>query len=353
LFATTGHPAIAAIAMVSALLLTVNHAAFKGSLFLSAGSVQVATGSRDLDGMGGLLRRMPITGAVFLVGGLAIAALPPLNGFVGEWLLFQSLLHGLPTSSTAVAIAVPVGVAALALTGGLTAAAFVKAIGVGFLGRPRSEGAATAHEVPRTMQLGAALLAGACVVLGVVPMIVLPALERATAEAVPGAPAHSLRSSVELRLAGLQGVLAPALLAAGLALAFIAVIAIRRLAQRRSHLRLALRRAEPWGCGRELQTARMQYTATSFAEPLQQVFDDVLRPDRDLNVSHLAESRYYTEKIAYRTSIGDVIEHNVYRPMIGAVNAWGQWARGLQNGSVHRYLAYGLVVLVVILAVIV
>src|ERR1019366_2450529 len=135
------------------------------------------------------------TGAVFLVGGLAIAALPPLNGFVGEWLLFQSLLHGLPTSSTAVAIAVPV--AALALTGGLTAAAFVKAIGVGFLGRPRSEGAATAHEVPRTMQLGAALLAGACVVLGVVPMIVLPALERAAAEVVPGAPAHLLRASVE------------------------------------------------------------------------------------------------------------------------------------------------------------
>lgn len=353
LFATTGHPAIAAIAMVSALLLTVNHAAFKGSLFLSAGSVQVATGSRDLDRLGGLMRRMPITGVVFLVGGLAIAALPPLNGFVGEWLLFQSLLHGLPTSSTAVAIAVPVGVAALALTGGLTAAAFVKAIGVGFLGRPRSEGAATAHEVPRTMQLGAALLAGACVVLGVVPMIVLPALERAAAEVVPGAPAHSLRASVELRLAGLQGVLAPALLAAGLALAFVAVIAMRRLAQRRSHLRVALRRAEPWGCGRELQTARMQYTATSFAEPLQQVFDDVLRPDRDLDVSHLAESRYYTEKIAYRTSIGDVIEHNVYRPMIGAVNVWGQWARGLQNGSVHRYLAYGLVVLVVILAVIV
>jgi NADH:ubiquinone oxidoreductase subunit 5 (subunit L)/multisubunit Na+/H+ antiporter MnhA subunit len=339
--------------MVSALLLTVNHAAFKGSLFLSAGSVQVATGSRDLDRLGGLMKRMPVTGAVFLVGGLAIAALPPLNGFVGEWMLFQSLLHGLPTSRTAVAIAVPVGVAALALTGGLTAAAFVKAIGIGFLGRPRSEGATTAHEVPRTMQFGAGLLAGFCVVLGIVPSIVMPALERAAAVAVPGASARPLSASTDLRLVGFQGVLAPALLAGGLALAFFLVVILRRIAQRRSDLRLTLRSAEPWGCGRELQTARMQYTATSFAEPLQQVFDDVLRPDRDLDVSHLAESRYYTEKIAYRTSIGDVIEHNLYRPIIGAVYRWGLWARRLQNGSVHRYLAYGLVVLVIILAVIV
>jgi formate hydrogenlyase subunit 3/multisubunit Na+/H+ antiporter MnhD subunit len=353
LFASTGHRIVASIAMVSALLLTVNHAAFKGSLFLSAGSVQVATGSRDLDRLGGLMKRMPITGAVFLVGGLAIAALPPLNGFVGEWMLFQSLLHGLPTSSTAVAIAVPVGVAALALTGGLTAAAFVKAIGIGFLGRPRSEGATTAHEVPRTMQFGAGLLAGFCVVLGLIPSIVLPALERAAAVAVPGASARPLSASTDLRLVGFQGVLAPALLAGGLALAFFLVVIFRRLAQRRTDLRLALRRVEPWGCGRELQTARMQYTATSFAEPLQQVFDDVLRPDRDLDVSHLAESRYYTEKIAYRTSIGDVIEHNLYRPIIGAVYWWGLWARRLQNGSVHRYLAYGLVVLVIILAVIV
>src|SRR5665647_1312837 len=168
MFAASGHRAIASIAMVAALLLTVNHAAFKGSLFLSAGSVQVATGTRDLDQLGGLMRRMPITGAIFMVGALSIAALPPFNGFVGEWLLFQSLLHGLPTSSTAVAIAIPLGVAALALTGGLTAAAFVKAIGVGFLGRPRSEEAAAAHEVPRTMQMGAGMLAGLCVVLGLV-----------------------------------------------------------------------------------------------------------------------------------------------------------------------------------------
>ncbi|MHB1486885.1 MAG: proton-conducting transporter transmembrane domain-containing protein [Acidimicrobiales bacterium] len=355
LFAATGHPAVAALGMVAALLVLVNHAAFKGSLFLSAGSVQVATGSRDLDRLGGLMRRMPVTGVVFIVGALSIAALPPLNGFVGEWLLFQSLLHGLPASSTAVAIAVPVGVAALALTGGLTAAAFVKAIGVGFLGRPRSTEATLAHEVPRTMQLGAGLLAGVCVVLGIVPMAVLPALERAAAMVVPGAPAHPLRGGVALHLAGLQGMLAPALLATGLVLAAGGIVGVRRLGRlgrRRPMPWPLLRRAEGWGCGRELQTARMQYTAISFAEPLERVFDDVLRPDRDLDVSHLAESRYYVEKVTYRTSIGDAVEHGMYRPVISAVNWWGRRARAVQNGSVHRYLAYGLVALVVILAVI-
>ena len=350
-FATTGHSLVGGLAMVAALFVMVNHAAFKGSLFLSAGSVQVATGSRDLDRLGGLMGRLPITGAVFLVGALAITALPPLNGFVGEWLLFQSLLHGLPASSTVVGVIVSVAVAALALTGGLTAAAFVKVIGVGLLGRPRSAEAASAHEVPRTMQLGAGLLAGACVVLGLVPMIVLPALERAAALVVPGARPTALYGGVDLHLQGLPGVLSPVLLAAGLMLATGAVVAMRGLVGLRSRSRSALRQADAWGCGNGVQTARMQYTATSFAEPLQRVFDDVLRPDHDLEVTHRAESRYYVEKVTYRTSIGDVIEHSLYRPVIASVNWWGRRARALQNGSVHRYLAYGLVALVVILVV--
>jgi len=351
-FVATGHPLVAGLAMVAALFVMTNHAAFKGSLFLSAGSVQAATGSRDLDRLGGLMKRMPITGAVLLVGALAIMALPPLNGFVGEWLLFQSLLHGLPASSALVGVTVSVGVAALALTGGFTAAAFVKVIGVGMLGRPRSDAAANAEEVPATMQLGAGLLAGTCVALGCVPMIVLPALERAAALVVPGARLAPLHGTVDLHLAGFQGVLSPALLAVGLVAAVGGVVALRKLVSLRFAPRIALRRSEAWGCGREVQTARMQYTATSFAEPLQRVFDDVLRPDHDLEVTHLAESRYYVARVSYRTSIGDVIEHSVYRPVIAAVGWWGRRARALQNGSVHRYLAYGLVALIVILVVI-
>ena len=352
LFAAVGRPATAAIAMVAALLLLVNHSVFKGALFLAAGAVQAATGTRDLDRLGGLMRRMPVTGVVFFVGALSVAALPPFNGFVGEWLLFQGLLHGLPTSNTSVVISVSVAVAALALTGGLTVAAFVKATGIGFLGRARSVEATEAHEAVITMRLGAATLALLCLVLGLVPMLVLPAIERAAASAGRAHATSATSGWISLHLPGLRGVLAPSLLAGGLASAVLVVIVIRRLAHRRRNAWPAVNPVEPWGSGRKLQTARMQYTATSFAEPLQRVFDDVIRPSRDLDVSHLVESRYYIERIAYHTSNDDVIEHHFYRPFIAGVRWWGQRARWLQNGSVHRYLAFGFVALVIVLVVV-
>ena len=352
LFAAVGRPATAAIAMVAALLLLVNHSVFKGALFLAAGAVQAATGTRDLDRLGGLMRRMPVTGVVFFVGALSVAALPPFNGFVGEWLLFQGLLHGLPTSNTSVVISVSVAVAALALTGGLTVAAFVKATGIGFLGRARSVEAIEAHEAVITMRLGAAALAVLCLVLGLVPMLVLPAIERAAASAGRAHATSATSGWISLHLPGLRGVLAPSLLAGGLASAVLVVIVIRRFAHRRRHAWPAVNPVEPWGSGRKLQTARMQYTATSFAEPLQRVFDDVIRPSRDLDVSHLVESRYYIERIAYHTSNDDVIEHHFYRPFIAGVRWWGQRARWLQNGSVHRYLAFGFVALVIVLVVV-
>jgi formate hydrogenlyase subunit 3/multisubunit Na+/H+ antiporter MnhD subunit len=352
LFAATGHHTTASLAMVAALLLLVNHSVFKGALFLAAGSVQVATGTRDLDELGGLMRRMPVTGAVFLIGALSVSALPPFNGFVGEWLLFQSLLHGLVTTNTAVVIALAIGVAALALTGGLTVAAFVKATGVGLLGRPRSPAAVAAHEVPLTMRLGSLVLGSLCAVLGLVPMLVLPALERAARQVVRAAPRSPVNGWVTLHLAGLRGVLAPVLLFAGLVGTALVVSILRRASHRPAHAWAALRRSEPWVSGREIQTARMQYTATSFAEPLQRVFDDVIRPDRDLDVSHATESRYYIERVVYRISNDDIIERVFYRPIIATMRRWGQQARSLQNGSVHRYLAYGLGALVIILVVI-
>ena len=352
LFAAVGRPTTAAIAMVAALLLLVNHSVFKGALFLAAGAVQVATGTRDLDRLGGLMRRMPVTGVVFFIGALSVAALPPFNGFVGEWLLFQGLLHGLPTTNTSVVISVAVAVAALALTGGLTVAAFVKATGIGFLGRGRSVEATEAHEAAITMRLGAAALAALCVVLGLIPMLVLPAIERAAASAGRVNATSATRGWISLHLPGLRGVLAPSLLAGGLAIAVLVVIVLRRSTHRRRHAWPAINSVEPWGSGRKLQTARMQYTATSFAEPLQRVFDDVIRPSRDLDVSHLVESRYYIERIAYHTSNDDVIERQFYRPFIAGVRWWGERARSLQNGSVHRYLAYGFVALVILLVVV-
>jgi len=217
--------------------------------------------------------------------------------------------------------------------------------GIGFLGRPRSSAAEEAVEVAATMRLAVALLAGVCVVLGVLPMLVLPAIERAARTALPGVGSVPLARGVGLQLVGLRGVLDPALLTLGIVVAVAAVAALRRGLARRKSPRIA----EAWGCGRQLQTARMQYTALSFAEPVQRVFDDVLRPIQDLDVSHVAESRYFVESVTFHNAVDDAVERGLYTPMIRGVRRWGQVARRLQPGSVHRYLAYGLGALVVVL----
>ena len=345
--AVRGYHMLAALALIAALFQLVVHSAFKGCLFLAAGSVQRAAGTRDLDSLGGLARRMPVTAALFGIGALSICALPPFSGFASEWLLLQGLLRGFAAHGAATATALLAGVAALALTGGLTAAAFVKAFGIGFLGQPRTPEAAAAAEAGPAMAAGTALLAVPCLVLGVIPGAVMPLLARAAGTVLGGTP-DPLRAGASLAIAGSADVVQPALLAmallAGLALAW----AIARL---RAPARARARRAEAWGCGREQQTPRMQYTATSFAEPLQRVFDDVLRPDRDLDVSHLAESRYFEQAITYRSRTGDAIERGAYRPLAVLAARWGEVARRAQNGSMHRYLAFGFIALVILLVV--
>jgi hydrogenase-4 component B len=347
LFAASGNRPLAAVALAAALLHVVNHAAFKGLLFLGAGSVLAATRTRDLDRLGGLVRRMPVTGATFAVGALAIAALPPLNGFVSEWLLLQSLVHSLPSTTAATAVVMPVAVAVVALTGGLAAATFVKAFGTGFLARARSSEAEQAREVRATMRVGMVALAGLCLALGLAPTALGGPLARAVGTVTPGAGRPVDASGVRVELAGIQASLSPLVLAAGLVGAAIAVVGVVRAVRAPA----TLRGAETWGCGRRVQTARMEYTATSFAEPLQRVFDDVLRPALDVDSSHWAESRYHVEAVRYRLGIRDAFEHWLYRPLVSATRRWGQVARHIQNGSIHRYLAYALAALVTILVV--
>jgi hydrogenase-4 component B len=347
LFASTGHRTLALLALIAALLHVVFHAVFKGSLFLSASSLQQATATRDLDRMGGLLRRMPMTGTIFLVGGLAMAAMPVLCGFVSEWLLLQAMLHGLPSPDPAIAVAMPIGVGALALTGGLTALTIVKAAGIGLLGQPRSSGAAEALEVGPSMRFGAGILATLCLVFGVAPFLVVPSVVEAARSITRTPIPDPLVGGWQVGLAGVHGALAPGLLALALLIAVTLVAGARRLLQP-----APARRTEAWGCGRELQTATMEYTATSFGEPLTRVFEDVLRPAHDLDVSHIAESRYYVEAARFHTSLDDAFERHAYRPASVGLGRWGALARRVPNGSIHRYLAFGLVALVVVLVVV-
>ncbi len=335
LFASTGRPALAALALTAALLHVTGHAAFKTLLFLAAGSVLHATGTRDLDALGGLRPAMPATTLAFGLGALAASALPPGTAFVSEWVLLQSLIHGLDSPGVASSVVLPLAVGAVALTAGLAVATFVKAFGVGFLARPRSDAAAGARESPPTMLAGMALAGAACVGLAIAPTVVLPVLGRAAGTLV-GAPAPVTGGPV-LELVGVDGALSPALLLLALLGAVVVVVALPRLVTTRR----ARRAARLWDCGAGPPTPRMEYTATSFAEPLQRVFENVLRPEQDVDVTHHRESRYLVETVEYRRRVPDRIERRLYAPVLAAVDAWGAAGRRLANGSVHRYLGYG------------
>ncbi|MCD9879157.1 proton-conducting transporter transmembrane domain-containing protein [Streptomyces guryensis] len=345
LFTAYGNRPLAALALAAALLHVVNHAAFKALLFCAAGSVLRATGLLDLDRLGGLRSRMPATAGLFALAALGAVALPPGNGFISEWLLLQSLIHGLQVPGVAVAVVLPLSVALIALSAGIAAAAFVKALGVGFFARPRSDEAASAREASPLMIAGMGLLAAACVALALVPGLLGDGLDRAvSAVGLPGTGAVS-GGGVRVRLADISASLSPLWVVAALAAALMVAAGLPRLygrRRRRANARL-------WDCGGGAPTPRMAYTATSFAEPLQRVFDDVLAPEQDLNVTPVRESAYLVERVRFQRRVPDRIEHRLYEPVLRGLAGAGQAARRLAGGSVHLYLGYGFVGLVVLL----
>ncbi|MEK2478670.1 proton-conducting transporter membrane subunit [Streptomyces noursei] len=351
LFAASGNGPLAALALVAALLHMINHAAFKALLFCAAGSVLRATGLRDLDRLGGLRQRMPVTAGLFALGALGAVALPPGNGFISEWLLLQSLIHGLVVPGVATAIVLPLAVAVIALSAGLAAAVFVKALGVGFSARPRSKQAERAAESPPAMLAGMGLLAACCTGLALVPGVLGSGLDRAASAAgLTGAKALS-GGGLQVRLQQVPASLAPLWVVIALTAALAVAAGLPRLIGRRRRRR---KNARLWDCGGGAPTPRMAYTATSFAEPLQRVFDDVLAPEQDVNVTPVRESAYLVERVRYQRRVPDRIEHRLYEPMLAALARLGGAARRLAGGSVHLYLGYGffgLVALLLVLAV--
>jgi NADH:ubiquinone oxidoreductase subunit 5 (subunit L)/multisubunit Na+/H+ antiporter MnhA subunit len=284
---------------------------------------------------------MPVTTGLVAAGALAAAALPPGNGFVSEWLLLQSLLHQ-GGAGTVLAIAAPIAVAVIALTAGVGVATYVKAVGTGFLARPRSDAAARAQESPASMVVAMGMAALACVALSCLPAMTVPALSR-VAGALHLAPPPVSHNPTALVLVGLPARFWPL----WLALALVGLTATVAVLSRR--LGRARRRAPAWDCGDGPLTARMEYTATSYAEPLQRIFDDTLAPERDLDVTHDAESAYHIEAIRYRQRIPDRIENRLYRPALDRIARIGDAARRLAPGVIHRYLAYMLTALIAVL----
>ncbi len=332
--------------MTAALFQLVSHAAFKGCLFLGAGSVQRAAGTRDLDRLGGLARRLPVTAALVGIGALAICALPPFSGFASEWLLLQGLLRGFSAHGAAVAAVLLAGVAALALTGGLTAAAFVKAFGIGFLGQPRTPGAAAAAEVAPSMVAGTALLAVPCLVLGVVPGLVLPVLARAAAARAGfrsgSGAARGDRGRGRQRYRRDRAVPAGRG-AAGLArpgLGWCSGPGPGHAGAPRHGAAAAIRRRRGCSTPRHRSPSRCSGSSTTCCAPTM--------TSRSATWPSHATSRTRSPITAgSMTPSSAAATGRSSAPSAG----WGEVARHAQNGSVHRYLGYGFAALVVILVV--
>ena len=348
MFQSYGLTALALLGLVAGLYHTLNHACFKGLLFLGSGAVLHATHTRNMEELGGLIKCMPRTAFCFLVGAAAISGLPPLNGFASEWLVFQALLGGPQLPRPELGLIMAFAVAMLALTSGLAAACFVKAFGITFLAMPRTVHAAGAREVPLAMQLGMGVLAFACLVLGVLPSFVVPVLASAVG-GLGGLPAGlaTKMPGLTLEVPGTAGVIAPAAVAAGLVLVSVAVGVAFRLGAADRRLRMG----DTWGCGRIGQTPRMEYTATAFAEPLRRVFAELYRPTEDLSIDFHPESKYFVQSIAYRSEVHPWIERLLYTPVVSFLRRTAFRVRWLQAGSLHLYLLYMILALIMLLLV--
>jgi hydrogenase-4 component B len=318
----------------AALLHTMNHACFKALLFFGAGNVLQRAHTRNMEQMGGLAKRMPYTAGLFLVGSAAAAALPPLNGFASEWMVFQALLSGAQIPPPGGAIATPFAVAVLALTSGLAAACFVKAFGISFLAMPRSEAAANAREVHGSAWSVMGVLAAASLVLGVMAPSALSGLQHIISAAYSTGTETAAPSHLWLTAPGGIAQVSPLLIA----LFLLSVIIVAAAAIRARGL--TVRYADTWGCGRVRQTARMEYTSSAFAEPLRRIFSELYRPTEDLSVSAHPESRYFVRSITYTSQVVPWFETALYDPLTRAVRAVGVRTRRLQAGSVHLYILY-------------
>jgi hydrogenase-4 component B len=344
-FRANGMNAAAALALTAALFHVFNHSLFKSLLFFGAGAVLTGTGERDMDRLGGLIHRMPLASFAFLVGCVAISALPPLNGFVSEWLTFQAILLSPALPQWGLKIMIPAVGAVLALSAALAAACFVKAFGVTFLGRPRSPAVAKAVDADRVSLASMFILAALCLLAGILPGPVIDALAPVSQSLVSGhmptqsdtpwlaiVPITASRSSYD----GLLVLIFIALAA------LLSVGAIHRLASR------ALRRSAPWDCGYPDPSPLTQYSAASFAQPIRRVFGTVafharervdMPPPGDMSAA------------ALHVELHDLVWEWLYAPISGAVSFAAEHLNHLQFLTIRRYLSFVFLALVLLLVV--
>ena len=386
-FVATDHRIVGAIALVAALYHLANHSVYKALLFVGTGAVEAGTGTRDLDRLGGVIRGMPWTSAFFLVGVLSIAALPPFNGFVSEWLTLQTILRSAVLSSTVVKIIFAVCGALLALTAGLAGTCFVKVFASGFLGMSRSPAAAQAREVGVGMRAPLALLAALCFLLGILPTYVIPEIDRAvvplthesatsalvppffmaSAQRLEGVPPafladfhdlgaqvgdHALpgRGLVVLHRGQARNPVVFAMSTSYMLVVLAGIIALAFFVFRVFTWRRTVTRGAAWDGGLRHLTPGITYTATAFSNPVRVIFSALLTP---------AAGEETTEAVAvhFRTAIKreysevHIIDRFVLQPPIVIIRKLAAMTRRMHVGHVNAYAAYVLIAMLIVLVI--
>lgn len=344
-FKANAMPSAAALALTAALFHVLNHSFFKSLLFFGSGAVLTATGERNIEKLGGLIHRMPLTSFAFLVGCVAISALPPFNGFVSEWLAFQAVLQSPDLPQWGLKVMVPAVGGLLALSAALAAACFVKAFGITFLGRPRTSAAERAHEVDRYSLAAMFILAGFCLLAGILPGLVIDGLSPVTLSLIGSRmpvqmaqPWLSIVPIAESR-SSYNGLLVFLFIAVS---ASLAVFVIHRFA---SH---ALRRGPAWGCGFPDVTPDAQYTSVSFAQPIRRVFGTfAFRAREKVEMPAPGETR----PARLTVEIHDVIWETFYLPIGRAIDFATDHLNHLQFLTIRRYLTLVFLFLIVLLLV--
>jgi len=342
-FGAYHQPYLRTFLLIAGLYQLVNHGVYKTLLFLEAGVVEHTTGSRDMNALGGLIHRLPKSTVITLIGTLGIAALPPLNGFVSEWLIFQGLFQGFRIDNYLVGILIVVAGASLALTAGLAIMAFARAFGIPYLGMPRSRGAAGASERGQPIA-GPALLAVACVALGVGAPLVLTLLDR-VARATTGLDIHARLLVPKLTVipgyTGFSG-FSPTYLAVFL----VCIAAVPVLIFLAGRPRGATRKAPVWDGGILSFSPRMQYTATTYANPTRVTFDEFYRPEHHVERAS-DDPAGRSGPVHYRYRVMPIFERYLYVPLVRAVQWLADLVRPIQSGDVNLYLLYILVVVII------
>jgi formate hydrogenlyase subunit 3/multisubunit Na+/H+ antiporter MnhD subunit len=335
-------PLLAALALTAGLYHTINHALFKGLLFMGAGAVLHATGERDMNVMGGLIHRMPWTAVLVLVGSVAIAGLPPLNGFVSEWLTFQAFLLSPSLPVPLMQLLIPMGAALLALTAALSAACFVKAFGITFLGHWRGPRPAAAVEVNAAMRGGMSLAAAACVALGVLPTLVIgwmDAVPRQLLGAQIGPSGWLWLNPIASERASYS---AP--------IVFAGVLFVIAAAYLLLHVKPGtIRRVPIWDCGFPHLTARMQYSATAFSMPIRRIFGFLFAIREEVTPFPYPGQAAYARRLRYRLRIRDRAWRWLYQPVVDLSSWTGRQSGRLQQGRIQAYLIYSFLTIIVLL----